>query len=626
MLVGRADEQAQLRAVLDRAASGRFAAAVVRGEPGAGKSALLDDARARAADAGFTVLAARGHETEAEVAFAGLTGLLQPLEKGIDELPDGLADALRAALSLEPVGTDRARVSVAVFQLCAHAAERAPLLLSVDDMQWLDRASHDVLGFAARRFDADAVALVAAARPETVAFEGTDAQEVALGPMRIDDLEAIVLADGPVDRDVLRSYLALTGGNPLATRELLRNLTAAQRTGREPLPTLPKPGPMVERAFAQRLCQLAEPVRRAVAMVAADDTGEVAVVSSALESLGEDPAALEQAEDAGVLTIDGARVSFAHPLIRVAAYHQVAARSRRAAHRALATVLDAPHHAVARAWQLAAAATGPDAVAADALALVAGHAQARGGSGSAARVLERAATLTPDPAVQFERLVLAAHAWIEAGELTEALKVAGQLRERVQTEDDELAVAVLTMIAEQAPVAVETALEKALAEQPGWVGECLGARAALRAAGEAIARGDRVRANEALDLFAKRSSLARAPLTLEAEALRAQLELARGEDIAAMGRLERANALAGEDSDDVALPPADELAGLTPAELRVAQTVGAGRTNRETANELFLSVKTVDFHLQNIYRKLSVRSRAELAVLVTKALAVGGTK
>jgi DNA-binding CsgD family transcriptional regulator/lipopolysaccharide biosynthesis regulator YciM len=279
------------------------------------------------------------------------------------------------------------------------------LLLLVDDAHWLDAASRDALLFAARRLDADAVALILAARDgEPVAFEAAGVEELVLAGLGHDD--AAALLEGVVAPDTVDRLIELTHGNPLALLELPSTLSDAELRGTAPLEQPLRVGAGVQRGFARRALQLGESTRRALLVAAADDSGSTATVEASCRALGASTADLLRAEEAGLIRMDGSEIAFRHPLVRAALYHGAAPSERRDAHRALADVLEGRDE-FRHAWHSAAAAAGSDARAASALAAVAAKSRDRGAYAAAAAAFERAARLTPD---RHERQVLLAHA------------------------------------------------------------------------------------------------------------------------------------------------------------------------------------------------------------------------
>jgi DNA-binding CsgD family transcriptional regulator len=405
-LLGREGERAVLDGLVAGAREGRSGALVLRGEAGIGKSALLDYAAARAHD--VTVVRALGVESEAELEFSALLDVCRPLLDWLAYLPARQADALRGALGLGPCRpVDRFAIGAATLNLLATASAQAPVLVLVDDAQWLDRSSADALLFAARRLDRERVAVVLAAREDDAGprFEAPGLDSLALGGLG-EDAIAELLGATP---EVASAVRAATAGNPLATLEVRPSLTAAQLAGLEPLVDPLPAGATMERAFAARAASLPHHARTALLVAAVSPSTGLGPVVAALAELGAGPAALEQAEDAGLIRIELDRVAFRHPLVRSAVFHAASPSERRAAHRALAGSTRDDE----RAWHLAGAALGPDEEAAAALAEAARRTRARSGYAGAASALERAARLTPDAADRRARLQEAAEAaWL----------------------------------------------------------------------------------------------------------------------------------------------------------------------------------------------------------------------
>jgi DNA-binding CsgD family transcriptional regulator len=440
-LVGRAAELARLERAAAAAAAGRSTVVALVGAYGLGKTALLDVVGAEGHARGATVLATQGRAADAELGFASLLTLLRPVEARLDELAGDLAPELRAALALGRQA-DPVAVRVATLRVLSALAAEGPLLVLVDDAHLLDGATADVLAFAAGRFYADAVLIVVATEQyAATAFDGLGPDTIGLDELDDEQITRIIAAAVPLAAEPLRRCVELADGNPLAALELAASLDAAQRTGAAPLPVVPRLSGIIGSAFAQRLDRLDEAARNALAMVAADDTGELAVVVDALARLGEPDGGLAQAEAAGLVTTDGGSVRFTHPLLRPVAYHQIGAASRRVAHGALAAVLAAPHQGASRAWQQVAAAERPDAAVAAALALVAGDIARRGGTASAARTLECAAALAPEVEQRRDHLVAATRAWLDAGEGRAAARVAESLAALPPTSESVAAVA-----------------------------------------------------------------------------------------------------------------------------------------------------------------------------------------
>jgi DNA-binding CsgD family transcriptional regulator len=424
-LLGRAPECALIDGLLERARSGAADVLVLVGEPGIGKTALLDRAAERAGD--MTVVRAAGVESEAELEFSALFDVCRPLLDRLDELGDRQRVALGAALGLGPGGSaDRFGVGAATLSLLAAAAEDAPVLVLLDDAQWLDAASADALLFAARRLRAERVAVLIAARDEQ-GFDPRPFESHALAGL--DGAAAAALLAARAGREVAPAVADRlrrdSGGNPLALVELPARLTASQLLGAEPLVDPLPVGAGVERIFGERAARLPGDARQALLVAALSSTPGVETVAAALRLMGLDDRALEPAEDAGLLAVSGGAVAFRHPLVRSAVVQAAAPSERRRAHGALAAALAgrAPDE---RAWHLGAAALGPDEAAADALAEAGRRARARSGWASAARALERSARLTPDPAVRGLRLVEAAEAAQVAGRIELTLALIGE--------------------------------------------------------------------------------------------------------------------------------------------------------------------------------------------------------
>ena len=424
MLLGREREAERIDRSLDSAGAGVATALVIEGEAGIGKTALLDYAVERAS--GMTVVRIRALQSEAELAFAGLADLCRPLLAFLDALPERQARALRSALALGPAtGTpgDRLTTGAATLSLLAAAAEDRPLLLVVDDANWLDAPSAGAILFAARRLQADPVALLIAARAGDPALAAR-LEQLEVRGLDQDAARALLAEAAPGDLApaVGEKLIESTRGNPLALLELPRTLTDAQLRGEEPLDDPLRVGPNVERAFAHRVTRLGEEVRRALLLAAAADNDDVRPVVTGLERLSLDQSVLEAAEDARLLHIDGTRVMFPHPLVRSAVYYGAAPSERRRAHGLLADAL-AGVDEERRAWHRAAAAVGPDEEAARLLEAAGARSRERGAYASAAAALERAARLGHVPR-RLARLALAADAAWLAGDAPAAAALA----------------------------------------------------------------------------------------------------------------------------------------------------------------------------------------------------------
>jgi DNA-binding CsgD family transcriptional regulator len=425
VLVGREPDCARIDEVLGRARRGRSGALVIRGEAGIGKTALLDYAAEQAE--GMTVVRALGVEYEAELQFSGLLELARPLLEHLAELPDQQADALKSALGLgEPQPHDRFTICAATLSLLAAAAESNPLLVLVDDAQWLDLATSDALLFAAKRLEADSVAILLAVREEDEwSFDAPALEQVELRALGPDEAGQLLAgADGRVVApEVVRHLSAATHGNPLALLEVGDLLTAEQLSGREALPEPVPAGPTLERVFVSRAETLAPDSLRALVVAAVSLSDDLETIAAAVESVGVGRDALEPAEDAGLIVITGGRVEFRHPLVRSAVFHAAAPSERRSAHRAFAEALRERGDPERLAWHLAGAALGADEEAAIALEAAARQAEERSSYAAAAAALERAASLTADEDARPRRLFAAADAALRAGRTEDAVEL-----------------------------------------------------------------------------------------------------------------------------------------------------------------------------------------------------------
>ena len=339
MLHGRDAERARVSALLADARAGTAGALLIRGEPGVGKSALLLDARDGAA--GMRVLFAQGLESEAPLAFAGLYQLLRPVLSLLERLPAPQARALRVAFGQQDGPTEEPfLVALATLGMLSEAADTMPVLCLVDDAHWLDTASADALLFAARRLQADPVALIFTARDGDVrSFTADGVPRLALTGLA-PPAARMVLADrvgAPLSEQVAQALLAQTGGNPLALVELPTALTGAQLAGTAPIPAQLQLTDRVQRVFLDRCRRLPVEVQTLLLVAAADDSGNLAVVAHAAALLGVSAAALPDAERAGLIVTDRDSVRVRHPLVRSGVYQAATGHERRAAHRAWPT-------------------------------------------------------------------------------------------------------------------------------------------------------------------------------------------------------------------------------------------------------------------------------------------------
>jgi DNA-binding CsgD family transcriptional regulator len=405
--------------LLDTARAGESGALVVRGEPGVGKTALLDYLVEQAS--ACRVARTAGVLSEMELAYAALHQLCAPMLDRLPRLPAPQGAALRRAFGLGPGSApDRFLVALAGLSLLAEVAVEHPLLCLVDDAQWLDHASAQVLGFVARRLPTESVALVFAARVPSEELSGLP--ELMVEGLHESDARALLdeVVTGPLDAPVRDRIVAEARGNPLALMELPRGLTPAELAGGFALPdALPLPE-RIEASFRRRLEALPEETRLLLQVAAAEPVGDPVLVWRAAGRLGIRAEAATPAAEAGLLEV-GTRVRFRHPLVRSAAYRSASLQQRQDLHRALAEATDPKTDPDRRAWHRAQATPGPDEDVAAGLERSARRAQARGGLAAAAAFLERASMLTPGPARRARRLLAAARAKRGAGAMDAAL-------------------------------------------------------------------------------------------------------------------------------------------------------------------------------------------------------------
>jgi len=419
-LTDRRSECGVLDQVLSAVRAGKGRALVVHGEAGIGKTVLLDYLARRAA--GCRAVRVAGVQSEMELAFAALHRLCAPVMNHLDRLPAPQRDALRISFGLSAgPAPDRFLVGLAALGLLSEAAAERPLICLVDDAPWLDRASAQVLGFVARRLNADAVGLLFGTRIPGEELAGLP--ELVVEGLSPGDARALLdsVLTGPLDDRVRDRIVTEARGNPLALLELPRGLSPAELAGFE-TPEATQLSGRIEESFRRQLDALPEVTRRLLQLAAADPTGDPSLVWQAANRLGLPVQAAVPAAEA-LLVEFGARIVFRHPLIRAAAYRSVSLPDRQNMHRALAEATDPAADPDRRAWHQAQAADGPDEDVAAGLERSARQAQARGGLAAAAAFLERSALLTVDPARRTERMLAAAQANLQAGALDRVLEL-----------------------------------------------------------------------------------------------------------------------------------------------------------------------------------------------------------
>jgi len=424
-LTDRKGERGVLDRLVDAVRAGDSRVLVVRGDPGVGKTALLNYLALNASEC--KVVRVAGVQSEMELAFAGLHLLCAPMLDRLDRLAPPQREALWTAFGLS-VGPppDRFLVGLAVLSLLAEVAGERPLICVIDDEQWLDRASAQALGFAARRLAADPVGLVFAAREVSAELVGLP--ELEVGGLRDSDARALLesVLTGPLDERVRDLLVAETRGNPLALLELPRGLTPAELAGGFGLPgALPLTGP-IEDSFGRRLEALPDKTRLLLVVAAADSSGDPSLVWRAAGKLGIPIQAAVPAVEAGLVEF-GSQVRFWHPLVRSAAYRSASLAKRQEVHRTLAEMTDPQADPDRRAWHRAQSTAWPDEEVAAELQCSAARAQARGGLAAAAALLERSMLLTADTPRQAERGLAAAQASMQAGAFDKALELLGMV-------------------------------------------------------------------------------------------------------------------------------------------------------------------------------------------------------
>jgi DNA-binding CsgD family transcriptional regulator/tetratricopeptide (TPR) repeat protein len=422
-LHGRRCECGMMDQLVADVRAGQSRVLVVRGEPGTGKTALLDYLAQRAA--GCRVARVTGIEPETDMAFAGLHQLCAPFLDRLGHLPDPQRDALRIAFSMQG-GTvpDRFAVGMATLSLLSDLATERPVICVVDDAQWLDQASAQALAFVARHLAAAPAAVIFAAR-QPAGGHGLDGlPEVQLGGLTDADartlLDSVVL--GPLDERVRDQILAEARGNPRALLEPLRGLGPGVLAGGFGLPGVVPVPSWIEEECRRQFALLPAAAQLLLLIAAAEPAGDPVLVWRAAGQLGIQAEAAEPAAVAGLAEFGG-QVRFCHPQARAAVYRAATPRQRHSAHRALAETAGSDVGPEQRAWHRAQATPHPDEDVAAELIRAAGPARARGGLPAEAAFAERAAELTPEPACRARRALDAAQAKREAGALDAARRL-----------------------------------------------------------------------------------------------------------------------------------------------------------------------------------------------------------
>jgi DNA-binding CsgD family transcriptional regulator len=421
LLVGRRSECERLDQLIGAVRGGESRALIVVGEPGVGKTALLEYAVTAAPT--FRVARAAGVESEMELAFAALQQVCGPLLDHLEQLPRPHRDALSTAFGLIPgPAPDRFLVGLAALGLLSEAAADRPLLCVIDDAQWLDQASAQALAFVARRLSSESIALLLATRDPAADFNRLEKLPLTGLDNRSAREVLLSVVPGPLDDRVRERIIAETRGNPLALLELPHGLAPAELAGGFAVPTTLPLSDRIQESFLRRLASAPRGAQTLLLIAAAEPVGDPALLWRGAGALGLPETAVADAEETGLLDI-ATRVRFRHPLVRSAIYGAASPAQRRAVHGALAEATDAGADPDRRAWHRAQAAAGPDDGVAGELERSAGRAQSRGGFAAAAAFLERAAALTRDPALRARRGLAAARLKLQAGGFDAALEL-----------------------------------------------------------------------------------------------------------------------------------------------------------------------------------------------------------
>jgi DNA-binding CsgD family transcriptional regulator len=419
-LYGRASECATVEHLLTQARGGRSNALLIHGEAGIGKSALMAYARTRSD--GMTALSVTGNEFDTDVSYAGIFDILRPRFDAIDRLPVAQRDALRSAFAMSsPTGGNRFTVAIGVLGLLSHLASDGPVLVTVDDAQWLDAASADAIGFVARRIAAEGIVLLIAERTTSI----TATRYGRIPTLAVSSLDEISVGEllsrsGGTQKNV-ELIRRLTAGNPLAILEYARNDADdgdASLSDESPVPTNAR----MRAAFLSQAAHLPESCRQALVYVAAAGLNDMSVLRTVLVSNNLDLSDLEAAESSDLVHVEAGQILFRHPLVRSAIYHNASPTERRRVHLSFADALGtqaAPALAERRITHLTMAGAIPDELLAGEMETVGSSAAARGGYAAAARMLERAAQLSTNTDNRARRYLLAATSALAAGRLTD---------------------------------------------------------------------------------------------------------------------------------------------------------------------------------------------------------------
>ena len=450
-LLGREAELAAIDELLGNLER-RGGALLLEGDPGIGKTALLTEAGARASTAGLRVLKVAGTGSEKRIAFAGLERLLHPYLDKAQELPAPQRSALDSAFGRgDGTPPDLFLIALAALSLLAEAAAESSLLILVEDAQWLDADTSDVIAFLARRLEFEPIALLIALREghrSRLAEVGVPSFRL-VGLDRDDSARLLESAEGSLSPAVRRRLLDTAGGNPLALLELPRALGAAKSSEWSP-PDSPPLTETLTRAFTDRVSALPEETRTVLIAAALDEEASLEVVLIAASEVADRTLTTEHlapAELAGLLVINGAGVRFRHPLVRGAIEQSASSSMRQATHSGLAKAYAGDLDR--EVWHKAASLTGPDAAIATDLEVAAKRAVARGAPAMAAMALERAAELTAEPTARASLLLRAAEMEFDLGRSDLAIRLLAQARPLELNDEQRAQLALLVEAADE---------------------------------------------------------------------------------------------------------------------------------------------------------------------------------